>query len=157
MPCCQFSSKGRALWVWPSKTHHSIWKILFVLDADKYLERLEGRIRNSLSLCYKITVCTTNNKNVIIIWTSHRLCCLKKGYYEFWSLERLFIVIATSVDFSCLNPKIYSSFTELYRINWTSFKNNTFFWSVKGHLILLHCSDISQLNSVLQQHWYHRA
>ena len=28
-----------------SKTHHSIWKMLFVLGADGYLERLEGKIK----------------------------------------------------------------------------------------------------------------
>ena len=44
MPFCQFFRKGldgHALLVWPSKTHHTNWKILFVLGANEYLERLE--------------------------------------------------------------------------------------------------------------------
>ena len=32
----------------PSKSNHSIWKILFVLGADEYIERLEGKIRKCL-------------------------------------------------------------------------------------------------------------
>jgi hypothetical protein len=36
------------------KTHHSIWKILFVLGADEYLERLEGKIRKGLFFSVKI-------------------------------------------------------------------------------------------------------
>ena len=31
--------------------HHSIWKILFVLGADEYLERLEGKIRDGIFFC----------------------------------------------------------------------------------------------------------
>ena len=42
------------LLVWPSKMHHSIWKILFVLGADEYLERLEGKIRKCLFFYVKI-------------------------------------------------------------------------------------------------------
>ena len=34
--------------------HHSIWKILFVLGADEYLERLEGKIRKRLLFYVKI-------------------------------------------------------------------------------------------------------
>ena len=37
-----------------SKTHHSISKILFVLGADDYLERLEGKIRKCLFFYVKI-------------------------------------------------------------------------------------------------------
>jgi hypothetical protein len=36
---------GCALLVQPTKMHHSIWKNLFVLVADEYLERLENKIR----------------------------------------------------------------------------------------------------------------
>ena len=58
---CQFGNfseragDGRALLVRPSKMHHSIWKILFVLGADKYLERLEGKIRKCLFFYVKIS------------------------------------------------------------------------------------------------------
>ena len=45
---------GRALLVQPSKMHHSIWKILFVLGANEYLERLEGKIRKCLFFYVKI-------------------------------------------------------------------------------------------------------
>ena len=45
---------GSALLVRPSKTHHSIWKIIFVLGADEYLERLEGKIRKCLFFYVKI-------------------------------------------------------------------------------------------------------
>ena len=40
--------------------HHSIWKIIFVLGAYEYLERLEGKIRKCLFFMlkyYKVTVC----------------------------------------------------------------------------------------------------
>ena len=40
--------------VQPSKMHHSICKILFVLGADEYLERLEGKIRKCLFFYVKI-------------------------------------------------------------------------------------------------------
>ena len=36
------------------KMHHSIWKILLVLGADEYIERLEGKIRNCLFFYVKI-------------------------------------------------------------------------------------------------------
>ena len=52
--------KGRALLVRPSKMHHSIWKILFLLGADEYLERMEGKIIIAYSFIlkyFKITVC----------------------------------------------------------------------------------------------------
>jgi hypothetical protein len=45
---------GRALLVRPSKMHHSFWKNLFVLGADEYLERLEGKIRKCLFFYVKI-------------------------------------------------------------------------------------------------------
>ena len=48
---------GRALLVQPSKMHHSI---LFVLGADEYLERLEGKLESAYSFMLKyskITVC----------------------------------------------------------------------------------------------------
>ena len=41
--------------------HHSIWKILFLLGADEYLERMEGKIIITYSFIlkyFKITVCT---------------------------------------------------------------------------------------------------
>ena len=40
--------------VQPSKSNHSIWKILFVLGADEYIERLEGKIRKCLFFYVKI-------------------------------------------------------------------------------------------------------
>ena len=58
MPFWQFFTKGwdgRALSVRPSQMHHSIWKILFVLGANEYLERLEGKIRKCLFFYSKIT------------------------------------------------------------------------------------------------------
>ena len=45
---------GHARLVQPSKMHHSIWKIVFVLGADEYLERLEGKIRKCLFFYVKI-------------------------------------------------------------------------------------------------------
>ena len=47
---------GRALLVRPSKMHHSILKILFVLGADDYLERLEGKIRKYLFFYVQISL-----------------------------------------------------------------------------------------------------
>ena len=38
----------RTQFVQPSKMHHSTLKIIFVLGADEYLERLEGKIRKFL-------------------------------------------------------------------------------------------------------------
>ena len=40
--------------VWSSKTHHSVCKNIFVLGADEYLEKLEGKIRKRLFLYVKI-------------------------------------------------------------------------------------------------------
>ena len=57
MPFWQFFGEGwdgRALLVQPSKMHHRIWKILFVLGVDEYLERLEGKIRKCLFFYVKI-------------------------------------------------------------------------------------------------------
>ena len=45
---------GHALLIQPSKSHHSIWKIIFVLGADEYLERLEVKIRKCLLFYVKI-------------------------------------------------------------------------------------------------------
>ena len=42
------------LLVRPSKTHHSISKILFVFGADEYIERLEVKIRKRLFFYVKI-------------------------------------------------------------------------------------------------------
>ena len=60
VPFWQFLRKGldgRTLLVRPSKMQDSIWKIIFVLNADEYLERLEGNITYSFMLKYsKITV-----------------------------------------------------------------------------------------------------
>ena len=39
---------GRTLLVRASKTHYSIWKIIFVLGINKYVERPEGKIRRCL-------------------------------------------------------------------------------------------------------------
>ena len=72
MPFWQFFRKGwdgRALLVRPSKMHHRIGKILFVLSADEYLERLEGKIRMCLFFYVKITVC--------VIWR-------KKQFFQFF-------------------------------------------------------------------------
>ena len=66
MPFWQFFRKGwdgHALLVRPSKMHHIIWKILFVLCADEYLERLEGKIRKCLFFYVKIF------KDNSVIWT----------------------------------------------------------------------------------------
>ena len=58
MPFFRKGWDGSALLVRPSKTHHSIWKIIFVLGADEYLERLELESAYSFMLKYsKITVC----------------------------------------------------------------------------------------------------
>ena len=39
--------KKRINWI-ISKTYHSIWKIIFVLGTDEYLERLVGKMRKYL-------------------------------------------------------------------------------------------------------------
>ena len=39
---------GHALLGRPSRIPHMNWKIIFVLDADEYIERLEGKIRECL-------------------------------------------------------------------------------------------------------------
>ena len=38
--------------------HHSIWKILFVLGADEYLERLEGKLESAYSFMLKYSKMT---------------------------------------------------------------------------------------------------
>ena len=45
---------GRALLGRPSRIPHRNWKILFVLAADEYIERLEGNIRECLFFYVKI-------------------------------------------------------------------------------------------------------
>jgi hypothetical protein len=45
---------GRALIGRPSRIPHRNWKIIFVLGADEYIERLEGKIRECLFFYVKI-------------------------------------------------------------------------------------------------------
>ena len=45
---------GRALLDRPSRIPHRNWKIIFVLGADEYIERLEGKIRECLFFYVKI-------------------------------------------------------------------------------------------------------
>ena len=45
---------GRALLGRPSRIPHRNWKIIFVLGADEYIERLEGKIRECLFFYAKI-------------------------------------------------------------------------------------------------------
>ena len=45
---------GHALLGRPSRIHHGNWKIIFVLGADEYVERLEGKIREFLFFYVKI-------------------------------------------------------------------------------------------------------
>ena len=45
---------GRALLGQPSRIPHRNWKIIFVLGADEYIERLEGKIRECLFFYVKI-------------------------------------------------------------------------------------------------------
>ena len=45
---------GRALLGRPSRIPHRNWKIIFVLGADEYIERLEGKIRECLFFYVKI-------------------------------------------------------------------------------------------------------
>ena len=45
---------GRALLGRPSRIPHRNWKIIFVLGADEYIERLEGKIRKCLFFYVKI-------------------------------------------------------------------------------------------------------
>ena len=45
---------GRALLDQPSRIPHRNWKIVFVLGADEYIERLEGKIRECLFFYVKI-------------------------------------------------------------------------------------------------------
>ena len=46
--------------------HHSIWKILYVLGADEYLERLEGKIRKWLFFYVKILLNNSVNQSDIL-------------------------------------------------------------------------------------------
>ena len=46
--------EGRALLGRPSRIPHRNWKFFFVLGADEYVERLEGKIRESLFFYVKI-------------------------------------------------------------------------------------------------------
>ena len=77
MPFWQFFRMGwdgHALLVRPSKMHHSIWKILFVLGAYEYLERQEGKIRKCLFFYVKIlwnNSVTTNCHSRIEINQNH--------------------------------------------------------------------------------------
>ena len=45
---------GRALLGRPSRIPHRNWKIIFVLGANEYMERLEGKIRECLFFYVKI-------------------------------------------------------------------------------------------------------
>ena len=70
---------GRALLNHPSSIPHKNRKIIFVLGADEYIERLVGKIRECLFLKYfKITVC------IVIITNFEDLNLLKAEeiYYQ---------------------------------------------------------------------------
>ena len=57
MPFWQFFRMGwdgHALLGRPSRIPHRNWKIIFVLGADEYIERLEGKIRECLFFYVKI-------------------------------------------------------------------------------------------------------
>ena len=45
---------GRALLGQPSRIPHRNWKIIFVLGANEYIKRLEGKIRECLFFYVKI-------------------------------------------------------------------------------------------------------
>ena len=67
MPFWQFFREGwngRPLLVQPSKIHHSISKILFVLGADEYLERLEAKLESAYSFMLKYSK--------IIVWNARK-------------------------------------------------------------------------------------
>ena len=55
---------GRALLGRPSRIPHRNWKIIFVLGADEYIERLEGKIRECLFFYVKIFY--NNSVSVIV-------------------------------------------------------------------------------------------
>jgi hypothetical protein len=44
---------GRALLGWPSRIPQRNGKIIFVLGADEYIERLQSKIRERLFFCVK--------------------------------------------------------------------------------------------------------
>ena len=57
--------------------HHSIWKNLFVLGADEYLERLEGKIRKCLFFYVKIFW----NNSVIRVQNHYSLKSYHLGHF----------------------------------------------------------------------------
>ena len=67
----------------PSKKHHSIWKILFVLGANEYLERLEGKIRKCYSFMLKHSKITVWNLEV-----HDTLFACERGNWSFSRFER---------------------------------------------------------------------
>ena len=80
MPFWQFFRKGwdgRALLVQPSKSNHSIWKILFVLGSYEYLERLEGTVRDIIFFCVNKSDNYSVNGKLIIFFSGH--------YFATWS------------------------------------------------------------------------
>ena len=73
------------------KTQHSIWKILFVLGADEYLERLEGKIRKCLFFYDKIfwnnsvnsTLCLNMFLKTLQVW-AHTLVMCSSCFSALW-------------------------------------------------------------------------
>ena len=67
-----FSERATARMAVPSKTLHSIWKILFVLGADEYIRRLEDKIRQCLFFYLKKF---QNNSVSELLWVLSLFFC----------------------------------------------------------------------------------
>ena len=130
MPTWHFFWKGwdgHALLVRPSKMHHSIWKILFVLGANKYLERLEGKIRKCLFLLLKYSKIT--------VWPICHFTYFFKPIISFdtsifWSFAQFFVQSLRTV-FYCLylstNIGAKAVWRQIYIIRQWHFTKNILF------------------------------
>ena len=66
--------------------HHSIWKILFVLGADEYLERLECNIRSESAYSFMLKY------SKITVWIGIPNSCLLLTFAKSWEpFGKLFI------------------------------------------------------------------
>ena len=136
MPFWQFVRKGwdgHALLVRPSKMHHIIWKILFVLCADEYLERLEGKIRKCLFFYVKIF------KDNSVIWTKAIRYFIRFDLsYKLNVTASLGLVLLFQL---CINSIFYLCLDSVYLpLNFNSinlFKNITAWKGVKYILTII--------------------
>ena len=63
-----------------SKMHHSVYKIIFVLGADEYLERLEGKVKKCLIFCVKIWEKTVWMVTHFLFLGRNNICASQGGF-----------------------------------------------------------------------------